>query len=273
MGWENGYYIRKRWINNTCKSEYVGSGHLAELIATLDQIEQEGRLLARLEWQSEIEEQDRIDHEIDDFCQQVRTITQTVLLATGHYQHKGVWRKRRMSELTQEQRQAACDLLDRLVEGKGTKQDEKKFSQMLKDVPGAWILYGDISRNAINLMIHEMTGEGKAFALKVSLETGIKQMKIEHGYQDASPLEKMLIEQVLVCWMRLYWVECIFTNAMGKLSIQQGIYWEKRLSANQRRFLRACETLARVRRLASRTPEILQVNIGQNQVNQVAGPV
>jgi hypothetical protein len=41
-----------------------------------------------------------------------------------------------------------------------------------------------------------------------------------------------------------------------------GMYWEKRLSAAQRRFTRACETLARVRKL-SNTPA-LQFNIAAN---------
>ncbi len=267
--WVKGYYYRQHWQDGTCKTEYVGFGLIAELAANLDRLTQEERRLERLKLQAEIEEQASIDRQIDDLCRQVGAITRAALQATGHHKHKGTWRKERV-ELTQEQKEQACDLLDRVATGKGTKQDEKKFEKMLKDVPAAWVLHGDLPRNAITHMLKLMAGEGKAsFALKVSLETGLKQMKADHGYPDASPLEKMLIEQVLVCWLRLYWVECIFTQSMGKLSIQQGIYWEKRLSASQRRFLRACETLARVRRLASRTPEITQINIGQNQVNQV----
>jgi hypothetical protein len=48
-----------------------------------------------------------------------------------------------------------------------------------------------------------------------------------------------------------------------------GMYWEKRLTAAQRRFTRACETLARVRKLSRNTPA-LQFNIaasGGQQVN------
>ncbi len=58
-------------------------------------------------------------------------------------------------------------------------------------------------------------------------------------------------------------------NKVGMLTLKQGEYWEKRLSSAQRRYLRACETLARVRKLAQASP--LQVNIGAQQVNGVGG--
>jgi hypothetical protein len=50
--------------------------------------------------------------------------------------------------------------------------------------------------------------------------------------------------------------------------MKQGMYWEQRQNAAQGRFLRAVETLARVRRLNKRPP--VQINIGGQQVN-IAG--
>ena len=47
-----------------------------------------------------------------------------------------------------------------------------------------------------------------------------------------------------------------------------GMYWEKRLSAAQMRFTRACETLARVRKLSRNTPA-LQFNIATSGGQQV----
>jgi len=47
-----------------------------------------------------------------------------------------------------------------------------------------------------------------------------------------------------------------------------GLYWEKRLMMAQGRFTKACESLARVRRLSRRIP--VQVNIaapGGQQIN------
>jgi hypothetical protein len=44
------------------------------------------------------------------------------------------------------------------------------------------------------------------------------------------------------------------------ITLTLGMYWEKRLSASQKRFTRACESLTRVRRLMRNTPT-LQFNI------------
>lgn len=275
MAWENGYYYRKKWQNGTCVSEYVGSGIIASLAADLDKIERDRQELARLEWQAHIEEQNVIDRQIEEVGRQAREITRAVLLATGHYQHKGTWRKRRMSELTTEEKaKKATELLTRLQNGHGTSQDEKAFSQMLKDVPRAWVLYGDLHRSAVNGAISEITGKAKdQFVLGESLKVGMKQLATEQGYDTASPLEKLLIDHFILTWLRLYWIENLFNQAQKfrAISNEQIEHWEKRLSTSQRRFLRAAEALARVRRLASRTPEILQVNIAQQQVNQVAG--
>jgi hypothetical protein len=56
------------------------------------------------------------------------------------------------------------------------------------------------------------------------------------------------------------------------ITLTVGAYWDKRLSMAQKRFMRACESLARVRRLSRRIP--LQVNIaakGAQQINMVEG--
>jgi hypothetical protein len=65
-------------------------------------------------------------------------------------------------------------------------------------------------------------------------------------------------------------VELSYSSVMkGSITLTLGIYWDKRLSAAQKRFTCACDTLARVRRLSRNTPA-LQFNIaaaGSQQVN------
>ena len=89
------------------------------------------------------------------------------------------------------------------------------------------------------------------------------------GHAESSPLERLLIQQVTLCWLNLNLTEYRHTNVMKQsISLAQGIYWDKRLSMAQRQFTRACESLARVRRLLHRNP--VQVNIaahGGQQVN------
>jgi hypothetical protein len=64
-------------------------------------------------------------------------------------------------------------------------------------------------------------------------------------------------------------VELHYSHVMKQsITLTLGIFEEKRLSAAQRRFTRACETLARVRKLSRNTPA-LQFNIAANGGQQV----
>jgi hypothetical protein len=98
----------------------------------------------------------------------------------------------------------------------------------------------------------------------------LQAMRADLGYAEASTLERLLIQQVTLCWLNLNLAEYRFTNITKQsISFACGLYWEKRLSAAQRRFTRASESLARVRKLSRSTPA-LQFNIatsGGQQVN------
>jgi len=100
-------------------------------------------------------------------------------------------------------------------------------------------------------------------------EMRLVSMRSALGHAGASPLEQLLIQQVTLCWLNLNLVEYKHSNIMKQsITLTLGIYWEKRLTAAQRRFTRACESLARVRRLSRRIP--IQVNVaaqGGQQVN------
>jgi hypothetical protein len=95
-------------------------------------------------------------------------------------------------------------------------------------------------------------------------------LKKDLGYDGAPMLEQLLIQQAALCWLKLNLVELSYSNTLKQsITLTLGMYWEKRLTAAQRRFTRACETLARVRKLSRNTPA-LQFNIatsGGQQVN------
>ena len=98
----------------------------------------------------------------------------------------------------------------------------------------------------------------------------LQGLKKDLGYDDAPVLEKLLIQQAALCWLKLNLVELSYSSTMAQsITLTLGMYWEKHLTAAQKRFTRACETLARVRKLSRNTPA-LQFNIatsGGQQVN------
>jgi hypothetical protein len=163
------------------------------------------------------------------------------------------------------------DLVKNIDKDDPAPADVQAIRDLLKEHPDLWRLAGDLSRAAALDMIDQL-GAGPAIA--ESLKCGREVLMDELGYQTASPLERLLIEQVALCWLSLNLVQIEYTRAIGEpISVSAADHWDRRLSASQSRYLRACDALARVRKLARTTPA-LQVNIaaaGGQQVNLLGG--
>lgn len=146
-----------------------------------------------------------------------------------------------------------------------TKETKREFSRMLQEQPTFWRVAGDVIEHTAQGMIKDM---GSTYAIRASLQVGFTQMRNEIAQHGDGALEDMLIQQVALCWLKLAYTEWQHKHYLmtGTTTIAQADFWERRLSAAQRRYLRACESLARVRRL--RLPAV-QVNIAEKQVNQV----
>ena len=145
-------------------------------------------------------------------------------------------------------------------------EEIEQLRQLFREIPEMWKLY-DVGSAIAKDAMKTICDSPKMTML---LEANFNGFKKELGYDHASPLEKRLIDFAALCWLRWQQTESVYTAALSDDSSENSSrvdYYEKRLSASQRRYLRALETLARVRRM--NIPS-LQVNIGGSQVN-VAG--
>lgn len=87
-------------------------------------------------------------------------------------------------------------------------------------------------------------------AMQEVLLLSLKDKRDAFGYSEANALVRMLIDQVIICQIRLWELEITYTAKVGgPHAREQGIYWNKRLNSAQLRFQRAGETLARVRKM------------------------
>ncbi len=173
------------------------------------------------------------------------------------------------SELAQtdEQKELAA-LLKRVNTDKPKPEDVKAFRELLSKDDSLWRMAGDMGITALEKLIGSIKGTA---LVKESVCRGVDKLRDDLGYQTASGIERTLIDQVVLCQLHLNLVDMQYTEATsGDIYRELRDSWEHRLSATQRRYLRAVETLARVRRLL-RLPTV-QVNIGAQQVN-VAGDV
>lgn len=148
-----------------------------------------------------------------------------------------------------------------------TKQDREELDRLLRDFPHLWDFGGDMMAQAAHRMFESMQA---TYAARTTFKTGWVELPKALARPTDGKLESMLIQHAVLCWLQLSYVEHHYAHFLTtrETTIRQCDFWERRLSAAQRRYLRAIETLARVRRL--QLPAV-QVNFGAQQVNQVNG--
>jgi hypothetical protein len=145
-------------------------------------------------------------------------------------------------------------------------QDIGRLRQIVVAVPELWPSLANSTGRVLDRLI-EKTSRGFAQA---NMMAEVDILKEQLDYEDSSVLERMLIDHVLTARVRLNSAESTFSNILyGESHSAESVkFWEDILESAQIRFLRASESLARVRRLARITPT-LQINIAQAGSKQV----
>jgi hypothetical protein len=124
--------------------------------------------------------------------------------------------------------------------------DLKLLRQRLDD-DGDLVKVNEVGERAIASVIDSYTNS----ALVRELQTRqVKDKRRELGYENASVMERMLINQVILCHLRMTTLEGIHAaKFQERHSTESGLYWDRLLTTYQRRFHKACESLAKVRKL------------------------
>jgi hypothetical protein len=104
--------------------------------------------------------------------------------------------------------------------------------------------------DSVEMIENEITGTYENFLRREILKSELQQMRDNLGYQEATEIERLLIKQVCLNWLRLNAVELIHhQRTTSPHQWEGGLYWEKRLDRANKRFNRTAETLAKVKRL------------------------
>jgi len=159
-------------------------------------------------------------------------------------------------------------LLKRVNTDKPKPKDVRAFRALLDQNPGLWRSVGNVAVQTQHALIQSGT---LSAAVRESLKYGIRQLEEELRQPGDGALEALLIDQVILSWLRLNFIESAYTHALKERFEQStGEFWDGHLAQAQARYLRACEMLARIRKLAR--PGALQVNIGDRQINVAQVP-
>ena len=114
--------------------------------------------------------------------------------------------------------------------------------------PSIWQEYGDLAAQAQEAWLQLLSGTDYMLAESVRLK--LSALRQELGAEGASPLEKLLVERIVACWLQTHYADALYAQAKGPqstASVRQELM--KRQEYSQRRYLAAIKQLALVRKL------------------------
>jgi hypothetical protein len=148
----------------------------------------------------------------------------------------------------------------------GDEEAARALRPILRASPRLTGQLGDLARVAERAWIERMTGRARGFGEGILGK--VKGMRAELAAPSDGPLERLLVDRIIVCWVHLQYAEITYAQALGSLDVEWTEAYQKRIDRAHRRYLSAIRSLAQVRRL--RVPTSVQINVGEQQTN-VAG--
>lgn len=265
MGWEwhgsHRYYYTKERIGRRVVSSYEGNGPGAELSALIQRRTSAQRRSALDSMRAARGLVEQHDPLLSDIARQCTQLARCLLLANGYHQHKGQWRKRRTMKdkagssglpalpAADDLSSAALGVvMQRCNRSNATADDIKAMQRMVKHWPHLTEL-GDMLQRA---MVELARGGADETVLgRMVKDAHMDRRKTELGYEHASAVERPLLLHVVLCEQHLGETTTRYAIAMrtGTISYKDAAYWEGRVNQAQLRYLRAVETLARIRRV------------------------
>ncbi len=127
-------------------------------------------------------------------------------------------------------------------------EDVEALSKLFEESPYIWQQVGNLAARVKDSIIAAQCG--KSHIVIEATKKKVAEMRDQLGWQDSSQLEKIIIEQVCLNWLRLNSLEMTHDQKTREShTLPVGEHWDKLLTQAQKRYLRACESLAKVRKL------------------------
>lgn len=133
----------------------------------------------------------------------------------------------------------------------------------MRKFPDAYKTFGNLAVLA-QIQIAAVVNQDPVTASSIRLVCD--DLRAQLSLPSDTPLERMIIEQCVNTYMLHYLIEIKYAR-LGLMS--ENNVWDARLQSSQTRFLRALESLARIRQLAL---PVMQINIGETQTNIANSP-
>lgn len=120
----------------------------------------------------------------------------------------------------------------------------RKFLDENKELASQFQLFAYSVRHGL---MRKITQENGHFEL---LEREYEARRDSLGWADAGSIERLLIERIMLCWLRLLWIENYNCNLMRpNVPMKESEYADRLLHRANSRYIRACESLSKMRLL------------------------
>ena len=260
MAWEarggRRYYTRTRKVQGRFVRSYIGGGAAGELAAAADALRRANRRAATAAARAERERLGAAARPLKELGRLCGLLTQAALTSRGYHRHGGEWR-RSMTTATEDaataKGPAAADpLADERVQQvlrramQGDQSVLPELGKVLDAHPSIWQRVGDLAAHAQEAWVD--LAAGKDLLLKQALERKAAGMRGELTGPDAPPLEKLLADRVVTCWLQLNYADAMYAQAKGTTLLQDAAC-QKRQNAAQTRHVQAVKALAQLRKL------------------------
>ncbi len=109
---------------------------------------------------------------------------------------------------------------------------------------------------------------GKGLFPQEVINERIRRLRKELQGPEPNPLEDLLIERIISCWLHVNYAEDECAGAAaGDVNLDLAEYKQKRLDRAHRRYISAVKALAQIRKMGP----AVQINVAREQVNVVGG--
>lgn len=144
------------------------------------------------------------------------------------------------------------ELVEKTNKAKPKESDMVALRAYFDEHPAFAASIGNTQKMIFNSILESAAGESE-FG-RETMRRFIANMKTELGYQTSTFVEQMLIDEIAMRWLRLQVMENDHKNTTYREHrFTEGMYYDKRLHLAQARYLKAIETLAKVRKMIAQT--------------------
>jgi len=95
---------------------------------------------------------------------------------------------------------------------------------LINRTPGAWDRAGNLAIRAENALVNVAAGTDEV--LREALTKKVAMLKVELGGE--TPLEKLLVERVVACWLNVYYNDALHAMRMNNITWAESEYFQRR---------------------------------------------